>query len=308
MARSTTSLSASRCSATGCCRIVKEVLEGDHVEKQQYAVDGDVQPAAAIDGPAGPQVLETARGPNGRNAGGASLSPRRLSLATRRPRPSPNRRESDRGRQQCGRRNAEHLHRVPRRQGPRQRGHHVAAGEIHSLLGENGAGKSTLIKALTGVYAIDSGTIKVAGATRMFHGTADAQDAGVAPVYQEVNLCSNLTVGENVMLGHEVRGQFGINWKATHAKASTYLEELGPRHRPALAPCEPLARGAAARRHQPRRGHSTAGSSCSTSPPLASTAPRSNSSSPSCAAFASATSRSCSSRTSSTRSTRSRTP
>ncbi len=103
----------------------------------------------------------------------------------------------------------------------------LRSGEIHSLLGENGAGKSTLIKALTGVYAIDSGTIKVAGATRMFHGTADAQDAGVAPVYQEVNLCSNLTVGENVMLGHEVRGRFGINWKATHAKASTYLGELG---------------------------------------------------------------------------------
>ena len=103
----------------------------------------------------------------------------------------------------------------------------LRAGEIHSLLGENGAGKSTLIKALTGVYAIDSGTINVAGATRTFHGTADAQAAGVAPVYQEINLLPNLSVGENVMLGHEVRGRFGINWRATHEKASTYLKELG---------------------------------------------------------------------------------
>ena len=103
----------------------------------------------------------------------------------------------------------------------------LRAGEIHSLLGENGAGKSTLIKALTGVYSIDAGTINVAGATRTFHGTADAQDAGVATVYQEINLLHNLSVGENVMLGHEIRGRFGINWKATHDKARTYLKELG---------------------------------------------------------------------------------
>ncbi len=100
-------------------------------------------------------------------------------------------------------------------------------GEIHSLLGENGAGKSTLIKALTGVYAIDSGSIQVLGVERRFANTADAQSAGIATVYQEINLCSNLSVGENVMLGHEVRGPFGIDWKATHAKASTYLNELG---------------------------------------------------------------------------------
>src|SRR5664279_349123 len=68
-------------------------------------------------------------------------------------------------------------------------------GEIHSLLGENGAGKSTLIKALTGVYPVDAGTISVAGQRRSFSGTADAQDAGVATVYQEINLCANLSVG-----------------------------------------------------------------------------------------------------------------
>jgi simple sugar transport system ATP-binding protein len=99
-------------------------------------------------------------------------------------------------------------------------------GEVHALMGENGAGKSTLIKALTGVYQIDAGTITVTGSPRHFSGTDDAQAAGIATVYQEVNLCANLTVGENVMLGHEVRGALGIDWKATHARAREVLARL----------------------------------------------------------------------------------
>jgi len=99
-------------------------------------------------------------------------------------------------------------------------------GEVHSLMGENGAGKSTLIKALTGVYSPDTGTIAVSGTPVRFGGTADAQDAGIATVYQEVNLCDNLTVGENVMLGNEVRGPLGIDWKATHRRASEHLAAL----------------------------------------------------------------------------------
>jgi simple sugar transport system ATP-binding protein len=103
----------------------------------------------------------------------------------------------------------------------------LRAGEVHSLMGENGAGKSTLIKALTGVYAIDAGTIVVAGDERSFRSTADAQAAGISTVYQEVNLCANLTVGENVMLGHERRWGGQINWSATHAAAAEHLAELG---------------------------------------------------------------------------------
>ena len=103
----------------------------------------------------------------------------------------------------------------------------LRAGEVHSLMGENGAGKSTLIKALTGVYGIDAGSIRVAGEERQFRTTADAQAAGVATVYQEVNLCQNLTVGENVMLGAEIRRAGMVDWKATHAAAATYLAELG---------------------------------------------------------------------------------
>ncbi|WP_426594012.1 sugar ABC transporter ATP-binding protein [Cellulomonas sp. McL0617] len=106
---------------------------------------------------------------------------------------------------------------------------HLWAGEIHALLGENGAGKSTLIKALTGEYSVDAGTISVAGEHRVFHGTADAQAAGVSTVYQEVNLCTNLSVGENVMLGHESRRAGRIDWRATHRAAAQHLESLGVR-------------------------------------------------------------------------------
>ena len=105
----------------------------------------------------------------------------------------------------------------------------LRAGEVHSVMGENGAGKSTLIKALTGVYAIDAGTITVAGEERLFGSTADAQRAGISTVYQEVNLCTNLSVGENVMLGHEPRTRWGIDWKASHREAARHLESLGLR-------------------------------------------------------------------------------
>ena len=111
-------------------------------------------------------------------------------------------------------------------------------GEVHSLMGENGAGKSTLIKALTGVYAIDAGTILIEGRERRLHSTADAQAAGISTVYQEVNLCPNLTIGENVMLGHEVRGRFGIDWRATHRAATEALARLGLAD---LDPRRPLA-------------------------------------------------------------------
>src|SRR4029453_366581 len=76
-------------------------------------------------------------------------------------------------------------------------------GEVHSLMGENGAGKSTLIKALTGVYGIDAGTITLAGDEVSFTGPAQAQSAGISTVYQEVNLLPNLSVAENIMLGRE---------------------------------------------------------------------------------------------------------
>ncbi len=100
-------------------------------------------------------------------------------------------------------------------------------GEVHAIMGENGAGKSTLIKALTGVYSVDSGSIDIDGEPRSFSSTADAQAAGISTVYQEVNLCPNLSVGENVMLGHEPRRAGGIDWRATHVEAARHLRNLG---------------------------------------------------------------------------------
>ena len=114
-------------------------------------------------------------------------------------------------------------------------------GEVHALMGENGAGKSTLIKALTGVYRIDAGSIVVAGQERSFGGTGDAQAAGISTVYQEVNLAPNLTIGENVMLGHEVRGLFGVNWRATHRAATEALARLGLDHLDTRQPLSTLS-------------------------------------------------------------------
>ncbi len=111
-------------------------------------------------------------------------------------------------------------------------------GEVHALMGENGAGKSTLIKALTGVYQIDAGEIIVDGETRHLTGTASAQAAGISTVYQEVNLCTNLSIGENVMLGHEVRGWAGVNWRKTHDRAAEALAGMGLGH---LDPRAPLS-------------------------------------------------------------------
>lgn len=99
-------------------------------------------------------------------------------------------------------------------------------GEVHALMGENGAGKSTLIKALTGVYATDSGQIEVDGREQRFDGPDQAQAAGISTVYQEVNLCANLTVAENVMLGHEPRRGPFIDWRATRRTAAEYLRRL----------------------------------------------------------------------------------
>ncbi|MDZ5619622.1 sugar ABC transporter ATP-binding protein [Nocardioides sp. HM23] len=100
-------------------------------------------------------------------------------------------------------------------------------GEVHALMGENGAGKSTLIKALTGVYAIDSGTVLIAGEQQEFHTPAAAQAAGISTVYQEVNLVPNLTVAENMLLGREPRRFGAINVRAMNRRARQTLERLG---------------------------------------------------------------------------------
>ena len=100
-------------------------------------------------------------------------------------------------------------------------------GEIHALMGENGAGKSTLIKVLTGVYEKDGGSIYVDGieGEAHIHSPQDAQNAGISTVYQEITLCPNLTVAENMYIGR-TDGAF-VHWKECEAKATSILQNLG---------------------------------------------------------------------------------
>ncbi|HPC72761.1 MAG TPA: ATP-binding cassette domain-containing protein, partial [Treponema sp.] len=98
-------------------------------------------------------------------------------------------------------------------------------GEIHALMGQNGAGKSTLIKIMTGVYQPDSGYITLRGEKIKVESPEHAQTLGIATVYQEVNLCPNLTVAENLLLGREPRNRFGIAWKRLFTDARALLKE-----------------------------------------------------------------------------------
>ena len=100
-------------------------------------------------------------------------------------------------------------------------------GEIHALMGENGAGKSTLIKVLTGVYPKDSGKIFVEGVEgeAVIHSPQDAQNLGISTVYQEINLCPNLTVAENMFIGRSKGVR--VQWKANEKRAAEILTNLG---------------------------------------------------------------------------------
>jgi monosaccharide-transporting ATPase len=99
-------------------------------------------------------------------------------------------------------------------------------GEVHALMGENGAGKSTLIKTLTGVYEIDGGEIKLGGVPVQISGPLQAQQAGVSTVYQEVNLCANLSVAENIFIGREPRKFGKIQWGKMRRRAAELLARL----------------------------------------------------------------------------------
>lgn len=100
------------------------------------------------------------------------------------------------------------------------------AGEVHSLMGENGAGKSTLIKVLTGVYAASAGVMALSGRKVSFASPAQAQEAGISTVYQEVNLLPNLSVAENIMLGREPRRWGGLDWPGMRKRSAALLDGL----------------------------------------------------------------------------------
>ncbi|MBN9015817.1 MAG: sugar ABC transporter ATP-binding protein [Rhizobiales bacterium] len=104
----------------------------------------------------------------------------------------------------------------------------VRAGEIHALVGENGAGKSTTIKIIAGALQPDAGEIAFDGKVVSWSGPADAKAAGIHVIYQEFVLFPHLTVAENIFLGHERRGRFGlIDHDRTRRDAADLLQRLG---------------------------------------------------------------------------------
>jgi simple sugar transport system ATP-binding protein len=104
----------------------------------------------------------------------------------------------------------------------------LRAGEIHALMGENGAGKSTLIKVLTGVEELDQGEIRLKGINHplLNKSPQEAQANGISTVYQEINLCSNLSVAENIFIGREPKKVGIIDWKTINKKSKIILENL----------------------------------------------------------------------------------
>ncbi len=104
----------------------------------------------------------------------------------------------------------------------------IYKGEVHAILGENGAGKSTLIKILSGVYSLDSGTITYLGKDVLFNKPIDAINNGIITIHQELNMCTHLTVLENLFLGREIKDKFGkLDTPKMAKEAYTCLKQFG---------------------------------------------------------------------------------
>ena len=99
-------------------------------------------------------------------------------------------------------------------------------GEVHALIGENGAGKSTLIKVLTGVEHPDAGSIELESKPIQVRSPQHSQEIGISTVYQEVNLCTNISIAENIMLGREPHRLGSIDWKKMNDLAQQAMKRL----------------------------------------------------------------------------------
>ena len=108
------------------------------------------------------------------------------------------------------------------------------AGEVTALIGENGAGKSTIVKILTGIYQPDAGVIEIDGAPKRFPSATAAGEAGVTAIHQETVLFDEMTVAENIFIGHAPRGRFGlIDTAAMTRRAGEILASIGAKLDPA---------------------------------------------------------------------------
>lgn len=117
----------------------------------------------------------------------------------------------------------------------------LRAGEVHALLGSNGSGKSTLSKIVTGLVAPDAGELRVGGQPRRFASPAQARARGIAAVYQELSLVPDMSVQDNLWLGHEIGGLLGINARETAQKTDELLALFRPVAGPRFQAQTPVA-------------------------------------------------------------------
>ena len=112
----------------------------------------------------------------------------------------------------------------------------IERGEVVGLMGDNGAGKSTLVKIIAGNYPASGGTLTLQGEKVAFHKPADAREAGIEIVYQDLALCDNLTAAENVFLGREPMRRVGpirvLNYRHMFKRAGELFAELKSETRP----------------------------------------------------------------------------
>ena len=99
------------------------------------------------------------------------------------------------------------------------------SGEVHALVGENGAGKSTLIKVMTGIYQPDEGSITIDGVAAELTSSAEAQARGIVAIYQEPMIYPDLSVAENIFIGHRNRGRL-VHWRRMYDEADAILRSL----------------------------------------------------------------------------------
>ena len=103
----------------------------------------------------------------------------------------------------------------------------LKAGEVTALIGENGAGKSTIVKILTGIYTPDSGEVRVRGEAKSFASPRDAWSAGIAAIHQETVMFDELSVAENIFMGHMPVSGYGlVDWAGMHAAAADLLKRV----------------------------------------------------------------------------------
>ena len=127
-------------------------------------------------------------------------------------------------------------------------------GEVHAIMGQNGAGKSTLVKVLTGVYEHDSGDMLLEGKPIRPDSPLAAQKLGISTVYQEVNLCPNLSVAENIFVGRQPMRFGRIDWKSSTAGPRRLLAKLNVSIDVTQILCLVLHRHPADGGHRPRPG------------------------------------------------------